>query len=123
MTSITATARRWEHGWEIEIDADHHTQTATLDKAEQQVRDYLDTEDPGMSHDGWEITIIPELGSLGDQVIAARRATEDAISASIQAARRSREIVRRLRDSGYSVTDTAAILGISRGRVSQLTHG
>lgn len=43
MTEITATARKWDHGWELWLDGEAATQVATLDKAEQQVRDYLDT--------------------------------------------------------------------------------
>ena len=56
-------------------------------------------------------------------VAAARAATDAAADASREAARRSREVVRELRAEGYSVADTAAILGVSRGRISQLAHG
>lgn len=44
--NITATAHKWERGWELHIDSNAATQVATLDKAEQQVRDYLDSIDP-----------------------------------------------------------------------------
>ena len=57
------------------------------------------------------------------RVAAARAATDAAADASREAARRSREVVRELRAEGYSVADTAAILGVSRGRISQLAHG
>ncbi len=120
MTDITVTARRWERGWELWIDDDHVTQSTTLADAEQQVRDYLDTDDPDVDHADWAIRVVPELGSLGDDVAAARAATDEAAAAVQDAARRSREVARRLRGAGFSVTDSAAILGVSRGRVSQL---
>ncbi|MFT3877351.1 MAG: AbrB/MazE/SpoVT family DNA-binding domain-containing protein [Propioniciclava sp.] len=120
---VTVTARRWERGWELWLDDDHVTQFSTLADAEQQVRDYLDTEVPDVDHSEWVITVVPELGALGREVVAARKATEEAAAASLDAARRSREVARQLREAGYSVTDAAAIMGVSRGRVSQLVHG
>lgn len=122
MSTITVTATRWEHGWELEIGPDRHTQVVTLDKAAQQVRDYLDTESPDVNHDDWEIDLHVELGSLGDEVTAAREATAQAAAASRAAAQRTRRVVQRLRASGLSVTDSAAILGVSRGRISQLAR-
>lgn len=121
--NATVIARPWAHGWELEIDADHHTQVSTLDKAVSQVRDYLDTEEPDIDHSDWNIAVVPDLGPLGDQVLAARKATEAAAEASRAAAKRSRAAVRLLREAGYSVTDSAVILGVSRGRVSQLAAG
>lgn len=122
MTSITVTARKWAHGWELEIDPAHHTQVATLDKAARQVRDYLDTEDPATDHSGWAVDVIPDLGALSERIAEARKATQAAADASRAAAQESREVVHQLREAGYSVTDSAAILGVSRGRVSQLAH-
>ncbi|QHC60406.1 antitoxin HicB [Rathayibacter sp. VKM Ac-2760] len=121
--SITVTAHHWEHGWELWIDGEAATQVSTLDKAVQQVRDYLDTVDPNVDHGEWGVTVVPEIGPLGAEIIEARRATEQAAQASITAAARARVAARRLREAGFSVTDSAAILGVSRGRVSQLTGG
>lgn len=121
MSTVTVTARRWEHGWELEIGPDRHTQVATLDQAVGQVRDYLDTVDPEIDHGDWVVEVIPELGPLGGEVARARQATADADAAQRAAAKRSRQVARDLRAAGYSVTDAAAILGVSRGRVSQLT--
>lgn len=121
--NITATAHKWEQGWELHLDGDPATQVATLDKAEQQIRDYLDTVDPGTDHSGWNVTIVPEIGALYEEVTAARSATEQATAASVAAAARARAAARHLREAGFSVTDSAAILGVSRGRVSQLVAG
>lgn len=62
MTEITATARKWAHGWELWLDGEAATQVATLDKAEQQVRDYLDTEVPDVDHSTWRISVISDAG-------------------------------------------------------------
>lgn len=123
MTELTVTARRWERGWELWLDDQHVTQSTTLADAEQQVRDYLDTDQDDVDHSAWTITIVLELGALGREVAAARRATEEAAKANLDAARQSRETARHLREAGYSVTDAAVIMGVSRGRVSQLASG
>lgn len=120
MNAITVTASRWQHGWELEVSEDQHTQVATLDKARQQVVDYLDTVDPDVDHSGWEIIITPEIGPLGTDVIAARDAVSAAEKARTSAAATMRDVVARLRAAGYSVSDCAGILGVSRGRISQL---
>lgn len=117
---IKASARRWEHGWELWIDGEAATQVTTLDNAPAQIRDYLDTIEPDVDHSGWEVVVTPELGELGERVRAARAATAAAAEAQEDAARRAREVARELREAGLSVTDAAAILGVSRGRVSQL---
>ncbi|MDR1768747.1 MAG: antitoxin HicB [Propionibacteriaceae bacterium] len=120
---LVVTARRWERGWELWIDEHHVTQSRTLADAEQQVRDYLDTDDPVVDHNGWQIAVVPDIGPLSDEVAQARRATELAARSAQSAAKQSRETVRHLRSAGYSVTDSAIILGVSRGRVSQLANG
>lgn len=120
MTTITVTAQRWDDGWELIIDNEHATQVHTLDRAAQQVRDYLDTDHPEVDHSDWEIDIIPCIEGW-DQVKEARQATHDAARAQERAAAKSRAAVRALRAQGLSVTDCAQIMGISRGRVSQLT--
>ncbi len=123
MTELIVRARRWERGWELWLDENHVTQSTTLADAEQEVRDYLDTDQDDTDHSEWTITIVPELGQLGQEVVAARQATESAAAASIDAARQSRQLARRLREAGYSVTDAAVIMGVSRGRISQLVNG
>lgn len=118
--NITVSASKWEHGWELSIEDEVVTQVSTLDKAEQQVRDYLDTIDPSVDHSDWAIEVIAQLGKLTDRVSAARGATIHAQQAQEKAAKESRSVARELRAAGISVTDAAAILGVSRGRVSQL---
>ncbi len=120
MPRVTITARRWSGGWELWNEDNCWTQVASLDKARQQVIDYLDTIQEDVDHSAWEIEVAPEIGALGEEVAAARAATEQAAEATAAAAKRSRDVARRLRHAGFSVRDSAAILGVSRGRVSQL---
>jgi DNA-directed RNA polymerase specialized sigma24 family protein len=119
MTKMNVLASRWSGGWELEIDEDHHTQVATLAKARQQVVDYLDTIDEATDHSDWDIRIVPQIEAIGE-IEEARRATSQATQAQAEAARLSRHVVRRLRGDGLSVSDIATVMGVSRGRVSQL---
>lgn len=57
---VVVVARQWERGWELLLDRRVVTQVASLDSAEQQVRDYLDTVDPENDHAQWEITVAVE---------------------------------------------------------------
>jgi len=121
MSDITVKASRWTLGWELSVEGVGVTQVRTLARAEQQVRDYLDTIDPSMDHDGWMIRVVPDLGSVIDEVRGAQAASEAAAVAQAEAGRRMRAVVRRLRVLGLSLADTACILGVSKGRISQLT--
>ena len=122
MNSLIVTATRWSGGWELEIGEQQHTQVRNLCNARQQVVDYLDTMDESVDHADVDITIIPEIGALADEVAQAREATRDAAEATEMAARQSRAAAQHLRAAGYSVSDSAVIMGVSRGRVSQLVN-
>lgn len=119
MTTYRVTALRWTGGWELHIDGEGVTQVRTLDHAVSQVRDYLETVHDRDFSDA-EIELIPDLGGLEREVVETRREIAAAAESQKQAAEHSRAIARALRDQGLSVTDTAAVLGVSRGRVSQL---
>ena len=122
MNSLIVTATRWSGGWELEIGEQQHTQVRNLCNARQQVVDYLDTMDESVDHADVDITIIPEIGALADEVAQAREATRAAAEATEMAARQSRAAAQHLRAAGYSVSDSAVIMGVSRGRVSQLVN-
>lgn len=117
----TARAKHWKRGWELHIEGVGVTQVRTLATAEQQVRDYLESL---LEIDATDVTIdvVPELGDLTARAAAAREATEAAAIAQREAAAQARTVVTELRKAGLSVADVAAVLGVSRGRISQLAH-
>lgn len=122
MTTYRVTAVRWSGGWELHIDGEGVTQVRTLDKAEGQVRDYLAAL-RGVDTSDATVDIHADLGGIEDRAKAAREATASAARAQEDAAREVRQVARELRDQGLSVSDTAAVLDVSRGRVSQLVKG
>lgn len=120
MSEYSVRARRWAHGWELHIDGIGVTQTTGLGDAEAMIRDYLRIDDLA-DWNSADIDIIVDLDGLELEVEESRREVADAASAQVAAAERSREVVRKLRSSGLSINDTARIMSVSRGRVSQLT--
>lgn len=119
MTSYEVAARRWEHGWELHIAGVGVTQSRTLAAAEGIVRDYLATLHEVDIGDA-TVVVTPVLGDLGERARQVRDRTRAVQEAQRDAARDAREVARALRAEGLSITDTAAVLGVSRGRVSQL---
>ncbi|MCL2489982.1 MAG: antitoxin HicB [Propionibacteriaceae bacterium] len=122
MDRVTVNARWWKVGWSLELVGGGATQVRTLDRAVQQVIDYLDTVDESTDHSDWEIDVVPLLGSMSRDIKIAKAASEAAAKASRQAAVQMRGLVGELRALGMSVTDMAVILGVSRARVSQLAR-
>lgn len=123
-TTYTVTAKRWEGGWELHIDGIGVTQSRTLANAAQQVSDYIATlTDADVAPE--RIRVLPDLSSgLLAEADKARIDVRAAAAAQEAAARRQREVARRLREEEHlSVTDTATVMNVSRGRVSQLTKG
>jgi hypothetical protein len=118
--TYNVTAKRWKHGWELHIDGVGVTQSRTLDTAEQMVRDYIETlTDQDVSGD--KVVITPDLGELDRQVATVRELLAAADRQQQEARNSYRALAADLRAAGLSVSDTAAILGVSRGRVSQLS--
>ena len=118
--TYNVTAKRWKHGWELHIDGVGVTQSRTLDTAEQMVRDYIETlTDKDVSGD--KVIITPDLGELDRKVTTVRELLAAADRQQQEARSSYRALAADLRAAGLSVSDTAAILGVSRGRVSQLS--
>jgi uncharacterized protein (DUF849 family) len=114
------TAKRWKHGWELHIDDVGVTQSRTLDTAEQMVRDYIETlTERDVSGD--KVVITPDLGELDGKVATVRELLAAADRQQQEARSSYRALAADLRAAGLSVSDTAAVLGVSRGRVSQLS--
>jgi hypothetical protein len=119
-TTHNVTAKRWKHGWELHIDGVGVTQSRILDTAEQMVRDYIETlTDKDVSSDA--IVIVAQLGALDRKVRSVREQLAAADKQQQDARNSYRQLAADLRAAGLSVSDTATILGVSRGRVSQLS--
>jgi hypothetical protein len=119
-STYNVTAKRWKHGWELHIDGVGVTQSRTLDTAEQMVRDYIETlTDKDVSGD--TVIIVPELGVLDRKVTTVLEQLAAADQQQEEARNSYRALAADLRAAGLSVSDTATILGVSRGRVSQLS--
>jgi predicted GIY-YIG superfamily endonuclease len=73
--------------------------------------------------DSIEMRLVPKLpGALSADVQAAREAVSELDAAQRRAANLSRKVVRELKDAGLTGADTAAVLGVSPQRVSQLAN-
>lgn len=117
------TAKRWVKGWELHIEGVGVTQVRVLAEAEQQVVDYIATLQ-GIEVTPEDVDVVPDLDdkSLLEEAAAARADVRAAESAQRAAAKRQRDVARRLRQREHlSVSDTATLMKVTRGRVSQLT--
>lgn len=120
MATYTVRAKRWRHGWELHIDDVGVTQSRTLAKADQMVRDYIETL-TGVDVSDATVVIEPELGGLEKRLVQLR----EQMAAAEESQRAVREsyhaVAADLRKEGLSASDTAMILGKSRGRISQIS--
>lgn len=110
--SIEVVATKASIGWDVAVPGGQVVHVRTLAQAGSAVREHLATAE--------EIVVRPELGDVLPRVDAAKAANTAALAATQAAARQIRAVVRELRELGLSVTDIATIIGVSRGRVSQL---
>lgn len=117
--SYTVRAVRWERGWELHIDGVGVTQSHRLTQAERMVRDYLRLDGYRDSATA-EIVIIPEVAGMARRVGRLRTEAAALAQAQERIATESRAIARELRARGLTGADTAAVLGVSPQRVSQL---
>jgi DNA-directed RNA polymerase specialized sigma24 family protein len=115
------TARRWAQGWELHVADVGVTQCQPLADADRMARDYLATELGGEPED-YAVEIRPDLGGIEVEAATVRQRMLEAQAAVDAAADDMRQVVRRLRGDGLSVRDTATILEVSPGRVSQLAN-
>ena len=120
--NINVTAKRWAKGWELHIDGHGVTQSKTLADAPQQVVDYLDSLH-GLRVSTDDVAVSPELSKeLLSEIRRARSNIRKAERELARAAAEQRRVATTLRTEAHlSVTDTAVLMEVSRGRVSQLT--
>ena len=117
--TIDIIAKPWEGGWELWHGDEVWTQVNTLARARQQIVDYLDTVDEGVEHAAMNIVITPQVPGW-QEASESRQAAQQAEEQRRHATMLARKAATRLREEGISLADTASILGVSRGRVSQL---
>jgi hypothetical protein len=117
--TYTVTTERWEHGWELHVGGVGVTQCGTLADAERMALDYLATELGGEPED-YKVEIHHDIGGVGAKVAEVRRRMAAAQKAVDEAAADMRKVARELRSEGISVRDSAVILDVSPGCVSQL---
>ena len=116
----TVQAKHWSGGWELHVDGIGVTQSRVLANARQQAADLIESyTDAPVDID--DVVIVADLGELSTEVRNARRLTVEAEDMQKKAAREARRVAKELRGLGLSVSDSAEVLGVSRGRVSQLT--
>lgn len=119
MTNYRTRATRWAKGWELHVHGVGVTQSRTLATAADEARDYIVSQ-TGTPESDVHVILETDLGELGQRIIAMRNMRRHAEAEQIKAGHESRRIARELRQQGFSVTDIAAVLEVSRGRVSQL---
>ncbi len=124
-----ATPRGTGAGWEVRVfmvdpEAPDQqrlvglTECGTLNQLEDKTWDFVRalTDDKDV-----HVMAVPDIGGdVMTRVIGAWKAMKDAKAAEAEAAKRTRDVVKELRESGLSVTDIAWLAHVSRGRVSQL---
>lgn len=120
MHDYTTRAVRWSGGGELHVEGVGVTQVRTLGKADQQVRDFIESMDPDLDASSVNVEIVVELDGIQEEARAVRELTDRAQQNNRDAARRSRVLVQKMRERGLSVADMATLLGVTRGRISQL---
>ena len=119
MRTYDVSARRWKRGWELHIDGVGVTQSRRLRDAEAMARDLI-ARRTGEPPDSFAVDVVPDLDGLEKEAIRSREHTASALQETMAAAAQARSVARRLHERGLSGDDTAAVLGVSKGRVSQL---
>lgn len=122
MKTYVARAKRWDRGWEIHVDNVGVTQVRSLDRAAEFACELVEIM-TGKAIDLEQIVLHVSPESINAKVRRAREKTRHAQEAQMQAAQFTREVVAELRGQGLSPADIAGLMGISRGRVTQLLSG
>ncbi|MBM3669592.1 MAG: hypothetical protein FJW97_06225 [Actinobacteria bacterium] len=122
MKTYIAHAKRWERGWEIHVDNVGVTQVRSLDRAIDSACDLVEIL-TGRAISPTQMTLEIHPKSINDRVRRAREKTRQAQEAQVRAAQFTREVITELRNEGLSPADIAGLMGITRGRVTQLLAG
>jgi len=120
MSAYTAMAAREGRWWVIDVDGVGVTQSRTLAEAHLWAQGLIEAVTGEADAD---VTVTPTLpdGTI-DRVRHAQAAMARADAEHRAASEEIREATRRMLATGMSQQDAAAILGVSRQRVSQLLN-
>lgn len=120
MKTYRATAHREDRWWVVQVEGVGATQGRSTAEAQRMAADLVAIMEE-MSPDDFTVSIDFDIpGPLGDDVKRAKEATREADLAQRKAADRTRQVVRRLLNSGLSKQDVARVLHVSPQRISQL---
>lgn len=123
MTTYTVHAKRWAHGWELHIEGVGVTQSRSLAKARETVRDYIETlTDTDLGPDDRIMLRDDDLGDLNAEIEQVRNLTREAEEMQRRSADRARALAQELRRQGLSGAESAVVLDVSPQRVSQLLN-
>jgi predicted RNase H-like HicB family nuclease len=122
MTTVTAHAYRSGDWWAVEVPEvpGLFTQAKRLEQVPAMVKDAAGLLGAG----DVEVTVVPHLpDAVQAKLDQAKAQAAEAVRVQQESSRTSREVAAELRKSGLSVRDSAAILGVSAQRISQLVPG
>ncbi|UJW33888.1 hypothetical protein L3Q67_09030 [Saccharothrix sp. AJ9571] len=120
MKTYRATAHREDKWWVVQVEGVGATQGRFTAEAQRMAADLVAIMEE-ISPDDFTVSIDFDIpGPLGDDVKRAKEATREADLAQRKAADRTRQVVRRLLNSGLSKQDVARVLYVSPQRISQL---
>lgn len=124
--TFTATARRSQGWWAIEVTGDGlphpaYTQARRLDQAEAVVRDLLALHfDIGATETG-EVEVLPVLEeAMADEISETRHVRQKAERLRVDAVYLTRQTARHLRAQGLPQRDISILLGVSHQAISQM---
>lgn len=115
--SVTARAHREGRFWVVDVAGYGVTQAERLPDIDLMARDYVACMDDVRPEDV-DVSLTIDLPA---GVAEAKKAREAADAANADAARKTRAVVQDLKRQGWQVREIAAALGVTTGRVSQLT--
>lgn len=121
MALYRVQARKWENGWELQVDGAGQAWSPSLADAEARAREHI-----ANSADVTESSVHIELVSQVDEdtdrlALEARRSVHNADKAMRVAEAKTREVVQRLNNVGLSSDDTSRYLELPAERIAELT--
>jgi hypothetical protein len=121
--AIAVRDGRW---WFVQVPGEQgiYTQVRRLDQAESMLREVIGLMRE-VEEDSFDVTVEPDLSSLGELRAVIERAVEErerAVAAQESASSAIRQAVAQIRASGFTTRDAGALVGVSPQRISQVAR-